>query len=660
MASLLGQRVNSFLNGILIFPNNTGVTGSIQTITDGAAGESALGLSNSQVNCGNITFTENTMSSTSGDISITRDLDIAGDIVQTGNLDITGDVDVTGNTVISGTLIVDGVPINGAAGGYYYPETYGAVGDGTTNDGPAFKSAITAITANGGGTLVLGPKTYLVDVDGVHSWAVQLVANLNILGQGVSSVIKLKAGQASGSTRVLSTDGTVLVPTYGINLSNFVVDGNLANQAVDPKEQMHGIFMTGCYNATIRNVEIKNCGGDGIFFYYDNGSNLCTGCVVDACIVHDGQRTGINFQGASNCVASNNVIYNLPDNWAFKMEHDSGNPSSYGNVWNNNIAYAVSGGISITSTATDGDYGMVIANNNFVLNTDSDAVNTINFDNVSKSIVSNNSLVGGRQASINIAGKASDLIISGNTLNGISTAGTASGISLGGGVSGAPVRITISNNNIRAMEQGIVCQYGTGGSPGNISIQNNLISGNTTSGIAIAEAASCSITGNLFFGNAYGIQGVDKSVSGAGILNLVVSNNIFSGSSSSGFDLHASALVVDAAVQGNSFVGESVATFTNSNLLTGKVSIAGNLGLTGASLGGYMGRNVCGTATFATAGTKAVTFTFNEPDTSYRIIATGQANQTFWVTSKAVGGFTLNSSNASSTAVVEWFMVRGN
>lgn len=65
-----------------------------------------------------------------------------------------------------------------------------------------------------------------------------------------------------------------------------------------------------------------------------------------------------------------------------------------------------------------------------------------------------------------------------------------------------------------------------------------------------------------------------------------------------------------------------------------------------------------GSATFATAATKAVTFATAEPDTSYFVSIAGSANETFWVTSKTVNGFTLNSSNASSTATVDWAISR--
>lgn len=68
--------------------------------------------------------------------------------------------------------------------------------------------------------------------------------------------------------------------------------------------------------------------------------------------------------------------------------------------------------------------------------------------------------------------------------------------------------------------------------------------------------------------------------------------------------------------------------------------------------------NLRGSATFATAGTVSVTFAVAETDSTYFIAISGSANETFWVTSKATTGFTLNSSNAASTATVNWILIR--
>ncbi|MEO2054688.1 MAG: hypothetical protein ABGX83_05255 [Nitrospira sp.] len=81
-------------------------------------------------------------------------------------------------------------------------------------------------------------------------------------------------------------------------------------------------------------------------------------------------------------------------------------------------------------------------------------------------------------------------------------------------------------------------------------------------------------------------------------------------------------------------------------------------GIAGISTTAVEPRNLKGTCTFATAATCTVSLSPNEADASYEIFVGSQANETFWITAKATTGFTFNSSNATSTAVASWFMVR--
>jgi hypothetical protein len=64
-----------------------------------------------------------------------------------------------------------------------------------------------------------------------------------------------------------------------------------------------------------------------------------------------------------------------------------------------------------------------------------------------------------------------------------------------------------------------------------------------------------------------------------------------------------------------------------------------------------------GSTTFLGAGAVNVAFIANLPSTSYSITLGGNANETFWWSAKAVGGFTINSSNAVSVATVDWIVV---
>lgn len=90
-----------------------------------------------------------------------------------------------------------------------------------------------------------------------------------------------------------------------------------------------------------------------------------------------------------------------------------------------------------------------------------------------------------------------------------------------------------------------------------------------------------------------------------------------------------------------------------------RVELDGIRGLSGAT-GAPRSNNLRGVATFVSAGTVAVSFAGNrqEQDTNYWVWVAGAVDENFWVTAKATGGFTINSSNASSTAVVNWLLIR--
>ena len=65
-----------------------------------------------------------------------------------------------------------------------------------------------------------------------------------------------------------------------------------------------------------------------------------------------------------------------------------------------------------------------------------------------------------------------------------------------------------------------------------------------------------------------------------------------------------------------------------------------------------------GTATFTGIAEKDVTFVTAEASAGYTVVIDAAVNETFWVTNKKTTGFTLNSSNSTSTAFVRWVLVR--
>lgn len=105
------------------------------------------------------------------------------------------------------------------------------------------------------------------------------------------------------------------------------------------------------------------------------------------------------------------------------------------------------------------------------------------------------------------------------------------------------------------------------------------------------------------------------------------------------------------------FAENHVGELTANNNLAGDwhVALSAVAGLSGTHT---RAKNLNGQATFTSAATKAVSLPKTESDASYKIGLGWNVNETIWVTNKTTTGFTLNSSNATSTAVVDWLLHR--
>jgi hypothetical protein len=143
--------------------------------------------------------------------------------------------------------------------------------------------------------------------------------------------------------------------------------------------------------------------------------------------------------------------------------------------------------------------------------------------------------------------------------------------------------------------------------------------------------------------NLYGVTITDLGGSGGTIRNDVVINTSVVGTTR----------VMKALHQAGSKFRWEYRVVAGSPVLTHS-----NYGTTETSLN-YQ----TGTATFVSAATVAVTLPLayeSAPSqvTDYRVVLEPSANETFWVTAKTNSGFTLNSSNAASTAVVNYVVLR--
>lgn len=117
----------------------------------------------------------------------------------------------------------------------------------------------------------------------------------------------------------------------------------------------------------------------------------------------------------------------------------------------------------------------------------------------------------------------------------------------------------------------------------------------------------------------------------------------------------------NATNQSTTIINSVVANITGSGHVPFWIRAGSIRGINGLSSTATEALNFKGSATLA-SGTKAVDFTdigsSDEPDAVYAVLISSEVNETFWVTSKATTGFTINSSNGSSTATVDWILIR--
>lgn len=163
------------------------------------------------------------------------------------------------------TGVFNEVPASGfiASGTSYDPATYGATGDGATNDATAFNSMFTAIATAGGGKVQLQDKSYSINSQiALASWN-----NTTIDGSGIGELTK-----TSANTLRIITAGTQGEPhssttpqVENVRLQNLTVRGlgTIAGNNANLINNNGNIFqLLSCLNVTFDH---------GRFFDVDNG-----------------------------------------------------------------------------------------------------------------------------------------------------------------------------------------------------------------------------------------------------------------------------------------------------------------------------------------------------------------------------------------------------
>jgi hypothetical protein len=234
-----------------------------------------------------------------------------------------------------GTIIVD------ACGQRWYRQTgadtslsvrwFGARGDGTTNDSPAFAAAVAVADASGGGRIYIPEGQYRL-----NATVVACASNVSFEGDGVSSVIL--NGQADKAALELG-DGVVITYNYRVSGLSFATasgvvsaSGNVGLRARKigqsnfddlvftryPAANYDGMSLESVSQSTINAIFSQDAKRHGIYLI----------SCIDLYITSsrsDANQYGINFTDCAGCYCANVACYNNATNAFWINYGTSGN-----------------------------------------------------------------------------------------------------------------------------------------------------------------------------------------------------------------------------------------------------------------------------------------------------------------------------------------------
>jgi hypothetical protein len=301
---------------------------------------------------------------------------------------------------------------------------FGAVGDGTTDDAAAIQAAIDAVTTNGG-TVYFPAGTYNVVTTSSRPIAMQLKANVKLLGAGANaSVIKLSNSPSNYNGKHIKIDAN-FASIQDIKLdANFTETGSIVEIASGNSLNFTRVFFDG-------NKAALSGAQNGLELIGDTDRLVVRDCffqLVDYGIYKDSSSTGDN----DNIIIDGCFFDNI-DNDAIELNSPAASSSIRrvvvnGCTFTNNLHTGVTGGFDI-GIASDNSGGSGVSTDIICTNNNhSSGIDAYHIEGVSTSVVIDGNNILGKGQGINILLDVSKIIVSNNTIRKTGSAATKNGV----------------------------------------------------------------------------------------------------------------------------------------------------------------------------------------------------------------------------------------
>ena len=361
-------------------------------------------------------------------------------------------------------------------------KSFGATGDGCTDDTESFKSALESKYV----TIYVPAGTYIVE-------NISLPEGKILMGDGEVSVIKQKANSKLYANPVELTKNNV-------KIEKLVIDGNGDNQKLDTGK--HGIYVLGS-NVSIKDCTVQNVNGEGIMVGYTG--YLAKNITIDNVIMRNNKRNELALLNCDSVNVLNSILSGDNTSALLDIEiHSSGDRVN--NVIFMNCSFEEKGeAIKLLTNGYKTSFDSIIFENCNI----NASLNIANFENVS---INNSILKKGIEV---FNGK--DITINGSTVS--KTGGNGLYIYAEDGKVSENIRVI--NSDILNSNIGIIVQ-----NTSNVYLSGNVIKGNNI-GVGVYYKNNYTLLNSCFIsGNDIGIKYVSTIYDNNYIDRCILNNGV--------------------------------------------------------------------------------------------------------------------------------------